>query len=156
MNVMAQAHKVTRETVNASPVKLSYRPLFIANLKDAHKMNKEEQAKKDAHKAWAIEHFEDCIEKTLKHFEALGVNDFYVAILNNARTNDYTLLQHKVEGDVNSPLGWANYKDAIKTSRKHAEQYEIAFPSVVKLHAQTHLSKTLDYLRDQLEQIKAK
>lgn len=41
MNVMAQAHKITRATVDASPVKLCYRSLFKAALKDCHKMNKQ-------------------------------------------------------------------------------------------------------------------
>lgn len=40
MNVMAKAHKITRATVDASPVKLCYRSLFKAALKDCHKMNK--------------------------------------------------------------------------------------------------------------------
>lgn len=45
MNVMAKAHKITRATVDASPVKLCYRSLFNAALVDCHKMNKTEQAK---------------------------------------------------------------------------------------------------------------
>lgn len=156
MNVMKEAHKQANELLASRP-NIAYRTALILGLIHAHKVNKQMKAEeKAAHKAWAIKHFEECIEATLVHFEALDVNDFYVALLNCERTNDYTLLQHKVKGDTSSPLGWANYADAIKTHSKQAEQYEIAFPSVVKLHAQTHLSKTLDYLRNELEQIKAK
>ncbi|QNO00259.1 hypothetical protein QGX21_gp058 [Pseudomonas phage phiPsa315] len=158
MNVMAQAHKDTRDHIAQSCNQWNYRKLFAAKLRQAHKVNKqmqEENAKKAAHKAWAIAHFQDCINGTVEHFEALGVNDYYIAIENNKQLHDYTLLTHKVEGDTSSPLGWANYKDAIKTHSRQADQYVIAYPGTCKLHAQTHLSRTIEFLQAQLDQIKA-
>lgn len=156
MNVMKEAHKQANELLASRP-NIAYRTALILGLIHAHKVNKQMKAEeKAAHKAWAIKHFEDCIEATLVHFEALNVNDFYIAILNNERTNDYTLLQHKIKGDTSSPLGWAGYADAIKTHSRQADMYLLSYEGTVKLHAQTHLSKTLDYLRNELEQIKAK
>lgn len=41
MNVMTQAHKITRQALQASGCKgLSYRSLFIAALKDIHRLAK--------------------------------------------------------------------------------------------------------------------
>ncbi|QNO00611.1 hypothetical protein QGX17_gp053 [Pseudomonas phage phiPsa381] len=145
MNVMAKAHKITRDTVDASPVKLCYRSLFVAALKDCHKMNKEQMA--------AVKHFEDAIARTLVHFEKLGVNDYYIAIENNSQINDYTILKHKNENDLQSPLGWASYANAIVTHPRQADQYVIAYPGVVKLHAQTYLSKVLESFRENIAQI---
>jgi hypothetical protein len=51
MNVMKEAHKITRATIEASPVKLEYRSLFRAALCDFHKKAKamNESAKLKAH-----------------------------------------------------------------------------------------------------------
>jgi hypothetical protein len=160
MNVMAQAHKLTKQYLPSDWFEgATYKVVFKSKLKQAHKeykdMTQEENAKKAAHKAWAIEHFQDCINGTVEAFEALDVNDYYVAIENNERLADYTLLAHKVEGDTSSPLGWANYKDAIKTHSRQADMYVVAYPGTCKLHAQTHLSRTIEFLQAQLEQIKA-
>lgn len=158
MNVMAKAHELTRNAmakVDKSVCVITYRQALSVYLREAHRMNKEEQSKKAAHKAWAIAHFEDCIAKTVVHFEALSVNDYYIAIENNKQTADYTLLQHKNLDDVNSPLGWANYQDAIKTHSRQADEYIKAFPGVCKLHAMSHLQRTIEFLQIQLDQIKA-
>jgi hypothetical protein len=148
MNVMKAAHKATRETVAqalSSGLKLNYRSMFVAALKDCHKMNKEQM--------FAVKHFEDCIARTVERYESLNVNDYYIAIENNAQLNDYTILQHKVKDDTNSPLGWANYASAIVTHKAQAEQYVIAFPGVCKLHAMTYLSNVIESFRDNLKQI---
>lgn len=102
---------------------------------------------------FAIDHFEKCIASTVERYEAMGVNDYYIAVENNKELNDYTILQHKVIGDTSSPLGWANYASAIVTHRAQAIQYEIAFPGVVKLHAMTYLSSVIESFRDNLAQI---
>lgn len=155
MNVMKNAHAQAKAAKVERP-NMSYRLLFRLALIQSHKEYKQMEAeKKAAHKAWAIEHFEDCIAKTVVHYDALGVNDYYVAIEHSKARNDYTLLTHKVEGDTSSPLGWSNYADAIKTHSRQADQYVLAYPGTVKLHAQTYLSKVLESLYENLEQIKA-
>ncbi|MNC42249.1 hypothetical protein D3C75_910580 [compost metagenome] len=151
MNVMMKAHADTRSYMVERSDK-SYREVFAAMLKNAHWHYKQEVKQMNAEKEFAIKHFEDVITKTLVHFEKLGVNDYYVAIENNAKLNDYTLLAHKVEGDTNSPLGWAAYANAIVTTGKQADEYVKAYPGVCKLHAQTYLSKVLDNFRDLLAQ----
>lgn len=62
MNVMAQAHKITRATVDAAPVKLEYRPLFRAALIDLHKKAKE-MNQVELLKADTIAKFEKRIEE---------------------------------------------------------------------------------------------
>ena len=146
MNVMKVAHNQAK--LIRVGTDMSYREALRIALRQAHKAYK---AMKNAEKQMAIAHFEDVISRTLVQFEKLGVNDYYVAVENNAKLNDYTLLTHKVEGDTSSALGWASYSTAIVTSAKQADMYVNAYPGVVKLHAQTYLSKVLDNFRDGLE-----
>lgn len=146
MNVMKEAHKQAKELLAVRP-NIAYRVALTLGLINAHKeykMNKEQQ------KALAIAHFEGIIAKTLVHFEALGVNDYYIAVENNAQLHDYTILQHKDVNDKQSPLGWASYSTAIVTHPAQADEYVKAFPGVCKLHAQTHLSNVLESFRELL------
>ena len=107
MNVMAKAHKITRETVNASPVKLSYRSLFVAALKDCHKMNKQEMLK-----AQTIAQFEQRIEE-LK------------IILNGPDALKYMVVvgdEHPMPVNFESVKLWSNIETATKwNSRQFAE-----------------------------------
>jgi hypothetical protein len=154
MNVMKKAHEMAKAenirllTSYRPAIIIPYRELLSAALKKAHKMNKEQMA--------AVKHFEDCIAKTLVHFEELGVNDYYIAVENNSQLHDYTLLQHKDVNDKQSPLGWASYSTAIVTHPAQADEYVKAFPGVVKLHAQTHLSRTMEFMQAQIDEIKSK
>lgn len=157
MNVMAEAHKAVKAVIANAPfgVTLNYRSLLRAALTDMHRKNKEMNATKTltVDQMFAIKHFEDCIARTLEHFEKLGVNDYYVAVANNVELHDYTLLQHKDLNDKQSPLGWATYSTAIVTNGPQADEYVKAFPGVCKLHAQTHLSYVLDSFRDMLKNV---
>lgn len=157
MNVMAKAHKATKAKIaslKANSLKAApYAAIFKAQLRHAHQEYKKMQKSLTVDQMFAIQHFEDCIARTLVHFEKLGVNDYYIAIENNSQINDYTILAHKDANDVNSPLGWASYANAIVTHHAQAVQYEIAFPGVVKLHAQTYLSKVLESFRESVANI---
>lgn len=144
MNVMKKAHemtKVVKENASEWP-KGSYARILKEMLKHYHKEFKAMQLTKDQEKLLAI-----------KHFEKLGVNDYYIAVENNAQLNDYTILAHKVEGDTSSALGWSNYAGALITNGNQADMYVKAYPGVVKLHAQTYLSKVLDNFRELLEKV---
>lgn len=149
MNVMAEAHKRTKAFIAKGECLMSYAAVLRVTLRHCHSENKA----MNNEKAFAIKHFEDVIAGTLVHFEKLGVNDYYIAVENNAQMNDYTILAHKVEGDTSSPLGWSNYANAIVTHSTQADEYVKSFPGVVKLHAQTYLSKVIESFRDNLEQI---
>ena len=156
MNVMKKAHELVKTKIAQwadSGVNLresfSYVQLLSMALKQAHK----EYKQMNAEKQMAVKHFEDAITQTLEHFEKLGVNDYYIAVENNAQLNDYTILAHKVVGDTSSALGWSNYAGALITNGKQADEYVKSYPGVVKLHAQTYLSKVLDVFRDNLEKI---
>lgn len=155
MNVMKKAHemtKVVKENASEWP-KGSYARILKEMLKHYHKEFKAMQLTKDQEKLLAIKHFEDAIASTLEHFEKLGVNDYYIAVENNAQLNDYTILAHKVEGDTSSALGWSNYAGALITNGNQADMYVKAYPGVCKLHAQTYLSKVLDNFRELLEKV---
>jgi hypothetical protein len=154
MNVMKVAHQQARLVLVERP-NLGYRLAFRLSMIEAHKVNKQ-MKEREAAKLQAIAHFEGCIKSTLEVLETVGINDYYIALCNNEKLQDYTLLRHKVEGDTSSPLGWANYRQAIRTHGKQADQYVIAYPTTVKLHAQTHLLKTVEYLAEQVAMIKAK
>jgi hypothetical protein len=155
---MKRAHELTVKRWNAKLLNgiqpAPYKVLFAIALKDAHKEFKAMQLTKEQEKLLAIKHFESAIASTLEHFEKLGVNDYYVAVENNAQLNDYTILAHKVEGDTSSALGWSNYAGALVVSGKQADMYVVAYQGVVKLHAQTYLSKVLDNFRELLEKVK--
>lgn len=167
MNVMKVAHSDTRDYMaqqaifaakaGESFVALTYRQVFVAILKSTHAFYKQEAKKMSKEltvdQMFAIQHFEDCIARTLVHFEKLGVNDYYIALCNNAEINDYTLLQHKDLDDVQSPLGWASYASAIVTHPAQADEYVKAFPGVCKLHAQTFLSSVIESFRENIAQI---
>lgn len=154
MNVMAEAHKAVKAKIarlilnGVKPA--AYKVLFAIALRGAHKEYKAMVKPAQEQNAALIAHCEDIIAKTLVHFEKLGVNDYYIAIENNANTQDYTLLQHKDVNDKRSALGWASYSTAIIASPRQADEYVKAYPGVVKLHAETHLSRTLDHFRDML------
>lgn len=154
MNVMAEAHKATKEFfASVTETGLTYRVVLTIKLRVKHREYKAMQLTKDQEKLLAIKHFEDAIASTLEHFESLGVNSYYIAIENNAQLNDYTILAHTVEGDTSSPLGWSNYDGAIRVDGRQADMYVLAYPGTVKLHAQTYLSKVLDNFRELLEKV---
>ncbi len=150
MNVMAQAHKEAKSLI-AARLNITYRMAFRLALIKCHKEYKAMKAEQAQQKQLAIAHFEGIIAKILVHFEKLGVNDYYIAIENNKQLHDYTILKHK-DGDLNR-LGWAGYGDAIVTHPKQADEYVKAFPQVVKLHAQTHLSNVLEGFRKMLADV---
>lgn len=150
MNVMKVAHQQAK-LLRVERPNIAYRLAFRLALIEAHKVNKAMNAQAQA-KQTAILHFEGIIAATLVHFEKLGVNDYYIAVCNNEALDDYTLLQHKDKDNKQSALGWANYASAIIASPAQADQYVKAYPGVCKLHAQTHLSKTLDHFRALLAQ----
>jgi hypothetical protein len=150
---MAEAHKRTKAFIAKGSCLMTYAAVLRVTLRHCHSENKAMQLTKDQEKALAIKHFEDAIAGTLEHFEKLGVNDYYIAVENNAQLNDYTILAHKVVGDTSSALGWSNYTGALITNGKQADEYVKSYPGVIKLHAQTYLSKVLDSFRDNLEKI---
>lgn len=140
MNVMAQAHKQAKAAKVERP-NIHYRVLFRLALIQSHKEYKTMQNEK----ALAIAHFEGVLARTIEVYENLGVNDWFVGLVHGE--GDVTLLKHKDANDKNSPLGWAGYSDAIRTSKAQADEYAKAYPSTKPVHAVTHLLGVIDNLR---------
>lgn len=78
MNVMKEAHKITRATVDASPVKLDYRSLFRAALVDLHKKAKAMQI--DPVQAWKEKAIADAQER-IKELQAIDTTDGYIVVV---------------------------------------------------------------------------
>ena len=78
MNVMAQAHEVTRNAVAqaaAIGVKLSYRSLFNAALKDCHKM-----AKANPVQDWKDQAIKDA-EQRIAELKAIDTTDGFIVVV---------------------------------------------------------------------------
>lgn len=83
MNVMAQAHTITRNTVAqaaAIGAKLEYRPLFAAALKDCHKKAKDMQNELNPVEAWKAAEIAKA-EKRIAELKAIDTTDGFIVVV---------------------------------------------------------------------------
>lgn len=109
MNVMAEAHKITRATVDASPVKLSYRSLFRAALIDLHKKAKAMQTQTPA-VAQFTKAMQDA-EKRIAELEAIDTTDGYIVVVGDNIRLPMNEVQGKWCAVENASIFW-NREDA--------------------------------------------
>lgn len=113
MNVMAKAHKITRETVNASPVKLSYRSLFVAALKDCHKMNKQAELLKADH----IAKFEQRVVE-LKAMLETPVADKWMVVVGDDHPMPVNFESDKMWSNIETATKWASPQFARSNAQR--------------------------------------
>lgn len=89
MNIMAKAHKITRETIAAAPVKLCYRSLFRAALIDLHKVAKQMQTPAQVQFNAALIQAQNRINE----LEAIDTTDGYIVVVGK-----YRLAMDEVQG----------------------------------------------------------